>query len=122
METDLQRSNAPLSDTTSTELHTESSKEGENLNRLDKDEPDEAISEVTSQGIFAHSTSLEDSITDDIQKLKFRDEDADDMLSRASMKSSIHELQGEEAIPIAALLEDAQPNESQHQAEKPGER
>ena len=59
--------------------------------------------EVTTQGIFAHSTSLEDSITDDIQNLDLLNLGANSgregsVPGDSVMKSSIHELQGDDPV------------------------
>ena len=56
---------------------------------------------VPTQGIFAHSTSLEDFITDEVGNLDLQhssneEREHPDAITGASvMKSSIHELQGE---------------------------
>ena len=69
----------------------------------DGNESDESESNlVATQGIFAHSTSLEDSITDDLRNLDLLTtqsrERKGSMLADSVMKSSIHELQGDDAV------------------------
>ena len=55
---------------------------------------------IATEGIFAHATSLEDSITDEVGALDIHRSSAEeDGTARGSiMKSSIHELQGDDAI------------------------
>ena len=78
---------------------------------------------VTTQGIFAHSTSLEDSITDDMRNLDLLKpssiSDSDSILAGASMKSSIHELQGDD-LALKGVEEDI--IESQQEVTNPTER
>ena len=60
-----------------------------------------------TQGIFAHSTSLEDFITDEVGNLDLQnsaneERDYDEGMGAGSvMKSSIHELQGEDTNLLA---------------------
>ena len=69
-----------------------------------KTQDDESITKeedlIATQGIFAHTTSLEDSITDEVGVLDIQESSKeDDESGRGSiMRSSIHELQGDDAI------------------------
>ena len=83
---------------------------------------------VPTQGIFAHSTSLEDFITDevgnlDLQHSSTEEREVSDVIGEGSiMRSSIHELQGES--PALQLIEhdDDLPQNSNNEDVKSGER
>ena len=83
---------------------------------------------VPTQGIFAHSTSLEDFITDevgnlDLQHSSTEEREHSDVISGSSvMKSSIHELQGENpALQLIGHKDDTSQNSNNGDV-KSGER
>ena len=95
MEEEIIKTSSHVSDQGTTEtsgrepLKTESDETGINNESL-----------IATEGIFAHATSLEDSITDEMGDLDIQQSSAEeDITARGSiMKSSIHELQGDDAI------------------------
>ena len=68
---------------------------------------------AATQGIFAHTTSLEDSITDEVGALDLQQssKEEDDTGRGSIMRSSIHELQGDDDT-IVQLTGDPKPSSS----------
>ena len=68
---------------------------------------------TATQGIFAHTTSLEDSITDEVGALDLQQssKEEDDTGRGSIMRSSIHELQGDDDT-IVQLTGDSKPSSS----------